>query len=202
MTRRILITIGLIFLLIVPVTYIAASPNLTSVTTIDGNTISVIYHSAVPVTIDTPGYTASSDTVTYNGITYNAVDISNDSNPSGGVSNGNGRVNVTFDLNDDRPFCFEFYHPSSIDLTNIVLRVTIDGVTKTYSETASIWEWGSDVGHYIGYSDKYTSINALGNANDWIQSDSIINVQIQSTNGVLVYVPDSVTLKIVFKPTS
>lgn len=199
MRKGIVVCVLLTALLLIPVTIVSALP-ITSVTTIDGNTISVIYHSAVPVTIDTPGYTASSDTVTYNGITYNAVDISNDSNPSGGVSNGNGRVNVTFDLNDDRPFCFEFYHPSSIDLTNIVLRVTIDGVTKTYSETASIWEWGSDVGHYIGYSDKYTSVQALGNANDWIQSDSIINVQIQSTNGVLVYVPDSVTLKIVFKP--
>ena len=186
-------------LLLIPVTFVSALP-ITSVTTIGGNTITVVYHSAVPVTITTTGYTASSDSVTYGGITYDAVDISNDSNPSGGVSNGNGRVNVTFDLDDDRPFCFEFYHPSSIDLTNIVLRVTIDGVTKTYSETSSIWEWGSDVGHYIGNSDNYTSVKALDDANDWIQSDSIINVQVQSANGVLVYVPENVTLKIVFKP--
>lgn len=199
MRKGIITCVLLTALLLIPVTFVSALP-ITSVITIDGNTITAVYHSALPVTITTTGYTASSDPVTYNGITYDAVDISSDSNPSGGVSNGNGKVNVTFDLDDDRPFCFEFYHPASIDLTNIVLRVTIDGVTKTYSETASIWEWGSNVRHYIGYSDKYSSVAALGNADDWIQSDSIINVQMQSSDGRLVYVPDSVTLKVVFKP--
>lgn len=199
MRKGIVACVLLTALLFVPVTIVSALP-ISSVTTIDGNTITVVYHSAVPVTIDTPGYTASTDSVTYNGITYDAVAVSNDSNPSGGVSNGNGRVNVTFDLNDSRPFCFEFSHPVSLDLSNLVIRVTIDGVTRTYTDSSSIGEWLSDVNHYIGYSNKYTSVQALGNANDWIQSDSIINIQIQSTDGAWVYVPDNVTLKIVFKP--
>ena len=176
--------------------------NLASETTIRGNTITVTYITSNPVTVDTPGYSASTDTVTYDGVTYNTVDIANDNNPSGGIANDNGRVNVTFDLNDDRPFCFEFYHPS-LDASRLVLRVTIDGVTTTYTDSpSSLWDWASNVRHYIGYSDRYTSVQALGNADDWLQSDNVITIQIQDQYGQWLSVPENVTLKIVFKPTS
>lgn len=200
MRKGIIVCVFLVVLLAVPVTFVSAAPSLTSVTMIGGNTIFVTCLTSNPVTIDTPGYTATSDTVTYNGVTYDAVDISNDSNPSGGISNGNGRVNVTFDLNDNRPFCFEFYHPS-LDASRLVLRVTIDGTARTYMDSpSSLWDWASNVRHYIGYSDKYTSMQALGNADDWLQSDNVINIQIQDQYGQILSVPDNVTLKIVFKP--
>lgn len=186
----------------IPVINTSAIPNLASTVVIHGNTIGVTYITSNPVSVDTPGYTTTTDTVTYNGTTYNAVEISNDTNPYGGISNDNGRVNVTFDLNDDRPFCFEFYHPSSLNFSILVLRVTIDGVTKTYTESSSWQEWGSNVRHYIGYSDKYTSAQALGDANDWLQSDNVVNIQIQDQYGQLLSVPENVTLKIIFKPTS
>lgn len=179
-------------LLFIPATFVSALP-LSSVTTMNGNTISVTYYNSIPVTIDpsTPDYDVSEETVTYGGNTYDAVGIINDYNGNGGIADPEGNVNVTLDLNDARPFAIEIYH---VNGENSKLRfiVTIDGITHQYTSNIS-----RNVRHYIGYEDKYFGINALVAADDWIQSDNTVNIQIYNYNG---HVPNNVTLKIVFKP--
>lgn len=179
-------------LLFIPATFVSALP-ISSVTTIDGNTISVTFYNSVPVVIDpsTPDYEAEADTVTYNGVTYNAINIANDDNANGAVADADGNVDVTFDLNDDRPFCFEIHH---INGENSKLRiiVTINGKSTQYTSNIS-----SNVHHYIGATDKYFGMAAMVASDDWMQSDTPVNVQIYNYNG---HVPDNVTLKIVFKP--
>lgn len=169
--------------------------NLASETTIRGNTITVTYVAGTPVSIDpsTPDYDASEGTVTYGGVTYGAVNIANDDNPNGAVADADGNVDVTLALNDTRPFCFEIHH---INGENSKLRiiVTIDGNTTQYTSNIS-----GNVYHYIGATGKYFGMTAMRNSNDWIQSDTPVNIQIYNYNG---HVPNNVTLKIVFKPES
>lgn len=189
-------TLGIIVvtaLLLIPVGFASSLPQISSVTDIRENTISVIFQSSVPVSIDpsTPDYDVSEGSVTYSGNSYEAVTITNTENANGGIADSDGNVNVTLDLNDSRPFAFEIHH---INGENSKLRfvVTIDGETHQYTSNIS-----GNVIHYIGANDKYFGINALVRADDWMQSDSAVNVQIYNYNG---HVPDNVTLKIVFKP--
>lgn len=179
----------------IPVVNATADSPLSAITFVNGNTISVNYYSAVPVVIDptTPDYEAEEDTVTYSGVTYNAVNIANDDNPNGAVADTDGNVNVTLDLNDNRPFCFEIHH---INGENSKLRIIVTIGDETTQYTSNI---SGNVHHYIGATDKYFGMNAMVASDDWIQSDSPVNVQIYNYNG---HVPDNVTLKIVFKPTS
>lgn len=192
MRKVLVVCVLLTALLLIPVTIVSALP-ITSVTTIDGNTITVTYQSSVPISIDpsTPDYDVSEGTVTYGGNTYDAVGIINDYNGNGGIADPEGNVNVTLDLYDARPFAIEIHH---VNGENSKLRfiVTIDGTTHQYTSNIS-----GNVRHYIGYEGKYFGISNLVNADDWIQSDSTVNIQIYNYNG---HVPDNVTLKIVFKP--
>lgn len=192
MRKVLAVCVLLTALLLIPVTIVSALP-ITSVTTIDGNTITVTYQSSVPISIDpsTPDYDVSEGTVTYGGNTYDAVGIINDYNGNGGIADPEGNVNVTLDLNDARPFAIEIHH---VNGENSKLRfiVTIDGTTHQYTSNIS-----GNVRHYIGYEDKYFGISNLVSADDWIQSDNTVNIQIYNYNG---HVPDNVTLKIVFKP--
>lgn len=191
--RTVAIILCVVALMLVPASVSSAFSNLNTVTSIHGNTITVTCYPAVPVVIDptTPDYEAEEDTVTYSGITYNAVNIANDDNPNGAVADTDGNVNVTLDLNDNRPFCFEIHH---INGENSKLRIimTIGDETTQYTSNIS-----GNVHHYIGATGKYFGMNAMVASDDWIQSDSPVNVQIYNYNG---HVPDNVTLKIVFKP--
>lgn len=184
-----------VVLLMIPVMYANATVPVTSTTNIHGNTISVTYHSSMPVVIDpsTPDYEAEEDTVTYSGVTYNAINIANDDNPNGAVADASGNVDVTLDMNDSRPFCFEIHHISG-ENSKLRIIVTINGETVQYTSNIS-----GNVHHYIGATGKYFGMNAMVASNDWMQSNSSVNVQIYNYNG---HVPDNVTLKIIFKPTS
>ena len=194
MRKGIVACVLLTALLLIPVTIVSALP-ITSVTTIDGNTISVTYYNSAPIVIDpsTPDYEAEEDTVTYSGVTYNAVNIASDDNPNGAVADADGNVDVTFDLNDDRPFCFEIHHISG-ENSKLRIIVTINSETVQYTSNIS-----GNVHHYIGATGKYFGMNAMVASDDWMQSNTPVNVQIYNYNG---HVPDNVTLKIVFKPTS
>lgn len=193
MRKGIVVCLFLAILLSVPVTFVSALPSLTSVTTIGGNTISVVYLTSNPVTIDpsTPDYNASEGTVTYGGNTYESVGIINSHNGNGGVADPDGNVNVTLDLNDDRPFTIEIRHFNG-ENSKLRFIVTTNGETVQYTSNIS-----GNVIHYIGSRDKYFGINALVRADDWLQSDDTVNIQIYNYNG---HVPDNVTLRIVFKP--
>lgn len=195
MRKGIVACVLLTALLLIPVTFVSALP-ITSVTTIDGNTISVTYYNSAPVVIDpaTPDYEAEEDTVTYSGVTYNAVNIASDDNPNNAVADANGNVDVTVNLNDARPFCFEIHHING-ENSKLHIILTVDGVVIR-DETSNI---SGNVHHYIGANGKYFGMNAMVSSNDWIQSDAPVNIQIYNYNG---HVPDNVTLKIIFKPTS
>lgn len=193
--RTVAIILCVVALMLVPASISSALPHLNAVTSIHGNTITVTYHSAVPVVIDptTPDYEAEEDTVTYSGVTYNAVNIANDENPNGAVADADGNVDVTVNLNDKRPFCFEIHH---INGENSKLRIIMTIGEETTQYTSNI---SGNVHHYIGATGKYFGMNAMVASNDWIQSDTPVNIQIYNYNG---HVPDNVTLKIVFKPTN
>lgn len=192
-----MMTIGLcVLLLAIPSVYISASPNLTSVTQIYGNTITVTYNSSSPVLIDpsTPDYGASEGTTTINGTTYDTVTVSNNENEQGGVADDDGYVDVSFDIDNGKPFCIQIHH-TALDLSLLNISITIDGQTKQYSTSWTLT--ASD--QYFGRTSRYSSMNALNNANDWIQSNSVINVQITDSYG---FVPEGVTLKVIFKPSN
>lgn len=195
MEKRLLGIIGIIILLAVPTACVSASTPLHSSMEIHGNTISVIYNVSEPVLIDpsTPGYDATEGTSTINGTTYDTVTVSNNENEQGGVADDDGYVDVSFDISNGKPFCIQIHH-TALDLSLLNITITIDGQTKQYTTSWTLT--ASD--QFFGRTNRYSGMNALNNANDWIQSDSVINVQITDSYG---FVPEGVILKVLFKPS-
>ena len=189
------IILFIVAMLTVPSAYVCANTNLTSTTNVYNNFMTVVIHAAsTPVLIDpsTPDYGASEGTETYNGTEYDTVTISSNENEQGGIADDDGNVDVSFDIDNGRPFCIRIHH-TALDLSILYIYITINGQTKQYNTSWTLT--ASD--QYFGQANKYSSLNALNNANDWIQSNSVINVQITDSYG---FVPDGVTLKVLFKP--
>ena len=186
-----------LILLMVCVCWITLTPtafaisNITSESLIQHNSLQVILNSGSPVVIsdETPDYAPISDTVTYSGNTYDVIYLDNTSTEGNGVADADGNVNVSFSLNDDRPFFFAIEHFNG-ENSKLRIIVTIDGVTKQYSSNIS-----GHVIHYIGYSEKDFSLSAMIAKEAWIQSASEISVEIYNYNG---HVPDNVTVFILF----
>ena len=168
-----------------------AISNITSESLIQHNSLQVILNSGSPVVIsdETPDYAPVSDTVTVSGNTYDVIYLDNTSTEGNGVADADGNVNVSFSLNDDRPFFFAIEHFNG-ENSKLRILVTIDGVTKQYSSNIS-----GHVVHYIGYSEKDFSLSALIAKEAWIQSASEISVEIYNYNG---HVPANVTVSVLF----
>lgn len=160
--------------------------------TISGNILTYRILSASPVTISdaTPGYEPVNGTVTVDGEEHETINIVNSENGKGGIADDTGHVNVTFTLNDDRPFCITI-HNSSSNWSSLRIFVTINGVTKQYSSNLAI----ISLTQYIGTSDWYFNLSQLSNKNDWISADSEITIRITDNFG---YVPENVTASVLF----
>ncbi len=160
------------------------------------DSITLTYSSSVPVVVDptTPDYDVGEDTVTYSGVDYDAVGVSNTDNTGGGIADPDGNVNVSLNMIDNRPFCFEIHHVSG-ENSKLRMVVTIDGVSHTYTSNIS-----GNVMHYIGATDKYFGIKAFLKADDWMTSTTgVVSIVITNYSG---HVPDNVTFRIIFKPDS
>lgn len=185
----ILTILGILAVLMTPTAF--AFVDISSESLVSHNTLTVTINSSAPVTIsdETPNYAPISDTVTVSGNTYDVIYLDNTNREGNGVADADGNVNVSFSLNDDRPFFFAINHFNG-ENSKLRIIITIDGVTKQYSSNISGY-----VTHYIGYSEKDFSLSYLINKEDWIQSASEISVEIYNYNG---HVPDNVTVSILF----
>lgn len=202
MRRGIVACVFLTILMTVPVTLVSALPIMTSETEIRGNTISVTYVTSSPVTIDpsTPDYDVSDGSVTWGGNVYETIEISNSENADNGIADPNGEVHVILDLNDSRPFCFDIHHTAGTSTpSNLVVKVTIDGVERTYGSAGYISMGSNNAHRFLGetLNSRYFSINELIRDDDWIVADGTITVEITDRNGS---VPSSTTFCILFKP--
>lgn len=187
-----------VFLVIAPAIHISvgssASFSLYSVIEISSNSLSVTFNSACPVVINSDGYTATSDTLEYEGVEYEGVAVTNDANTQGGISSGTfGTVNVRMTLDTDERFCFAIYYPSGL-LSTMSITVTIDGTSKSYSPTVL----GGDYG-YIGTRGMYDTVPELDGADDWFSSASTVSIRITNQLGIIP-VPKSVTFSVLFEP--
>lgn len=191
MDRKIwlVLTVCIVGIILTPSVF--AVSNITSESIISHNSLQIVLKSDSPVTIsdETPGYTPVSGTATIQGSTYNTVYITNTDTDGYGIADADGNVDVTFSLNDEKPFFFAIEHFNG-ENSKLRIIVTIDGVTRQYSSNIS-----GHVIHYIGYTTKDFSLPAMINKGDWIQSTSEINVEIYNYNG---HVPDNVTVRILF----
>ena len=189
---RRLFALGIVILFAMSIIPSAYALSTHSDITISGNTLTFRIVSDNPVIIsdETPGYEPVNGTVTVDGEEYETINIVNSENEQGGLADDTGHVNVTFTLNDDRPFCITI-HNSSSNWSSLRIFVTINGVTKQYSSNLAI----ISLTQYIGTSDWYFNLSQLSNKNDWISADSEITIRITDNFG---YVPENVTASVLF----
>lgn len=190
---RRLFALGIVILLAMSVIPSAYALSTHSDITISGNTLTFRIVSDNPVTIsdETPGYEPVNGTVTVDGVgEFETISIVNSENGKGGIADDTGHVNVTFTLNDDRPFCIAITKDNGL-ISSMTVTVTINGVTKQYSSNLAI----ISITQYIGNNGRYFDFSSLSDNNDWISSDSEITIRITDNFG---YVPENVTASVLF----
>lgn len=160
MRKGIVACVLLTALLLIPVTIVSALP-ITSVTTIDGNTISVTYttsSSVVSIDPSTPDYNTEDGSVTYGGIEYDMIAISSNDNANGGIADSDGNVNVALSIPENTPFVIRIYNGEDY---RIVTYVDIDNViingqsgSHSYGANSQLSGYNRYLCHYI---DSYNS---------------------------------------------
>ena len=177
MSKGIVACVLLTALLLIPVTFVSALP-ITSVTTIDGNTISVTYISSnIPITIDpsTPDYDVEQTSIQG----YDAVRISNNDNANGGIADSDGNVDVILSIPEDTPFVIRIGNRESYNVVThvVIANVLIDGESgsHTYNRNLSAG-FNTYLCHYI---DKYgthqwhrSNLSTVANNDGWYQSSN------------------------------
>lgn len=189
--RRI-IALGIVIILAMTIVPSAYALSTHSDIIISGNTLTFRIVTDNPVTIsdETPGYEPVNGTVTVDGEEHDTINIVNSENDQGGIADDTGHVNVTFTLNDDRPFCIAIHKDNGL-WSSMTVTVTINGVTKQYSSNLAI----ISITQYIGNNDRYFNLTSLSDNDDWISSDSEITIRITDNFG---YVPENVTASVLF----
>ena len=185
----ILTAIGVILICMTPTAFATSGINSESLVNHNILILSIIPYSPVIISDDTPDYEPIQDTITIGQTDYEGIRIVNTENEGNGIADADGNVDVSFTMDNDRPFCIAIHH---IDGENSKLKIdiTIDGVTKHYTSNIS-----GQIIQYLGHDNKYFSLNTLRNNEDWIQTTSLITVEITNYAG---HVPDNVTLSILF----
>ena len=189
---RRLFALGIVIILVMTIIPSAYALSTHSDITISGNILTYRILADNPVTIsdETPGYEPVNGTVTVDGEEYETINIVNSENEQGGIADDTGHVNVTFTLNDDRPFCIAIHKDNGL-WSSMTVTVTINGTTRQYSSDIFLFSYTQ----YIGTADLYTNLSRLIEQNDTIQSDSEITIHIVDNHG---YVPENVTASVLF----
>lgn len=189
---RRLFALGIVIIFIMTLIPSAYALSTHSDITISGNTLTFRIITDNPITIsdETPGYEPVNGTVTVDGEEHETINIVNSENEQGGIADDSGHVNVTFTLNDDRPFCIAIHKDNGL-WSSMTVTVTINGVARQYSSDIFLFSYTQ----YIGTADVYTSLSKLIEKNDTIQSDSEITIHIVDNHG---YVPENVTTSVLF----
>ena len=174
-------------LLLVPVTIVSALP-ITSVTTIDGNTISVTYISSnIPITIDpsTPDYNTEGGSTTYKGVEYDMITISSKDNANGGIADSDGNVNVALSIPENTPFVIRIYNGEDyrivtyVDIDNVI----INGQSSSHSYGANTQLSGFNryLCHYIDGTEQWNRSNFkdVVDHDGWYYSaDGVVDISI------------------------
>ena len=152
-------------LLLIPVTFVSALP-ISSVTTIDGNSISVTYttsSSVVSIDPSTPDYNTEDGSVTYSGIEYDMIAISNKDNANGGIADSDGNVNVVLSIPEDTPFVIRIRNGEDY---RIVTYVDIDNViingqsgSHSYGANTQLSGYNRYLCHYIDGTEQWYRSN-------------------------------------------
>lgn len=184
--RKVLVACVLLTaLLLIPVTIVSALP-ITSVTTIDGNTISVTYttsSSVVSIDPSTPDYNTEDGSTTYKGVEYGMITVSSKDNANGGIADSDGNVNVALSIPENTPFVIRIYNGEDY---RIVTYVDIDNViingqsgSHSYGANSQLSGYNRYLCHYI---DSYNSdVWNRSNIRDVIDNDGWY----YSANGVV-----------------
>ena len=152
-------------LLLIPVTFVSALP-ISSVTTIDGNSISVTYttsSSVVSIDPSTPDYNTEDGSVTYSGIEYDMIAISNKDNANGGIADSDGNVNVVLSIPEDTPFVIRIRNGEDyrivtyLDIDNVIING--QSGSHSYGANTQLSGYNRYLCHYIDGTEQWYRSN-------------------------------------------
>ena len=189
MSKGIVACVLLTALLLIPVTIVSALP-ITSVTTIDGNTLSVTYttsSSVVSIDPSTPDYNTEDGSTTYKGVEYGMITVSSKDNTNGGIADSDGNVNIALSIPENTPFVIRIYNGEQY---RIVTYVDIDNViingqsgSHSYGANTQLSGYNRYLCHYIdSYNNDVwnrSNIRDVIDNNGWYYSaDGVVDISI------------------------
>lgn len=188
MRKGIVVCVLLTALMLIPVTIVSALP-ITSVITIDGNTISVTYttsSSVVSIDPSTPDYNTEDGSVTYGGIEYDMIAISSNDNANGGIADSDGNVNVALSIPENTPFVIRIYNGENyrivtyVDIDNVILNG--QSGSHSYGANTQLSGYNRYLCHY--YEEYSNKTYEYWNTSNWSKVISN-NGWFYSDNGVV-----------------
>lgn len=186
--RKVLVACVLLTaLLLIPVTIVSALP-ITSVTTIDGNTISVTYttsSSIVSIDPSTPDYNTEDGSTTYKGVEYDMIAISSKDNANGGIADSDGNVNVALSIPENTPFVIRIYNGEQyrivtyVDINNVIING--QSGSHSYGANSQLSGYNRYLCHYIDGTEQWNRSNFADVVahNGWYYSaDGVVDISI------------------------